>query len=271
MGALKFDTSENTGYFLIQFPDLSRRDSARDFEVECKQWLLVENPVHVFDFKRVFKLDQTLLVQLLGHIKNLKAQNKKVHSINLSKDLFAEFKERGLIASLAPLSSIDDLQVKASKAPQKIDVAYVKPFVEGATKAFEIQVKMSLKIGKIFAKQSRYESTDAVCGIVTVDVEKFRGSITLCMGTAVFVEIYKALVGEEIKSVDKDSADAAGELMNIIYGHAKTVLNNEFGLELKPLIPMVVLSPPVESVKGTVIVIPFETPFGGLRMEIFAN
>jgi chemotaxis protein CheX len=267
MGALKIDTTENPEYILIALPDLSSKEAARDLELECKNWLLNDKKIHVFYFKKVMKLDQTIIVEIMNHFKNLKSQNKAPHSININSMMQKDLKDRSLLSAFGFVSKVEDV---LPKKPFKMDVAFLKPFVEGASKAFEVQVKIKIKPEKVFIKNSLYETTDSVVGKVKLETDKFKGIIALCLSKEVFFKIYAALVGEEITSVNKDTADAAGELMNIVYGHAKTVLNKEFGLDLKPVIPEVVIQPPVEKVASPVIVVPFSTDFGAVRIEIVA-
>jgi len=149
-----------------------------------------------------------------------------------------------------------------------VDASVLSTFVEGASKAFEVQVKMKITPGKATPKMHMFEPDDVVAGRMHVDVEGFRGSITICFGENAFKQLYKALLGEEINVVDKDSADAAGELVNIIYGHAKAVLNQTHKLQLKPAIPEIILKPKVEKIDSAVLTLPFTSEVGSFRLEI---
>ena len=78
------------------------------------------------------------------------------------------------------------------------------------------------------------------------------------------------MLGEEFKEINKDLEDGAGEILNIIFGHAKTVLNSKnYGIE--KAIPTVIrghgiLVKHVTQVAS--IVVPFETDVGSFHMEI---
>jgi chemotaxis protein CheX len=101
--------------------------------------------------------------------------------------------------------------------------------------------------------------------------DQFNGSIALCFPAGVFIKIYNAMLGETTTEITQESEDAAGELLNIIFGQAKAILNNKKGYTIRSAIPTVLsgqklrvhsLSP------DNTIMLPFETPHGIFHIEV---
>lgn len=270
--APKIEVKAQSGYQLITLPDLSQKEISRALEIESKQWLVLSEKVYAWDFSRVFIIEQSILTQLLQILNQMKKAEKTVYSINIKSNLERDLKSRGVWTSLHVMQNLEELEETLNPKPKskakKIDISMLKPFVEGAAKAFEVQVKIKIEAGKPGSKKHSYEANDAVVGQVKVDVEGFHGTISVCFSEPVFLAVYKALLGEELTKIDKDSADAAGELINIIYGHAKTALNKSHGLTLKPSLPIIHLQPGIKKESGSVITLPFSSPIGDFRVEV---
>ena len=78
------------------------------------------------------------------------------------------------------------------------------------------------------------------------------------------------MLGEEYTEITPDLQDGVAELLNIVFGQAKTTLN-ERGYALDMAIPNIVSGDSVnlDSItKGKTVVVPFETEFGPFYIEI---
>ena len=84
------------------------------------------------------------------------------------------------------------------------------------------------------------------------------------------MNVMSGMLGEEIKVLDKEIIDGAGEITNMIFGQAKVVLNNK-GYGIKMAIPSVV-SGKGHSLsaltKGPIVIVPFESNVGDFFVEI---
>ncbi len=269
MGAQKIDTTANQEFHILKLPDLAFKHVCSDVEVQIKESLARANEFHVLDFSAVTGLDQNALGLLMRFQLDLKKIDKRLFSINVSGTLHNEFKQRGIDKAFAIFASTNDItkELQTNQAP-KVDADVLKTFVKSAAKAFEGQVKIQITPGKISTKSQIFEADDVVAGRVNVKVEGFKGSVTICFSEAVFKKIYKLILDDDIEKVDKDTADAAGELMNMIYGHAKTILNQTRNIALPPALPIILLNPKVEKATTLVLCMPFTSEAGPFRIEI---
>ena len=85
-------------------------------------------------------------------------------------------------------------------------------------------------------------TSEAISGeiIATVGLSSglYLGSISLIFPKPAFLKISNALLGENDTEITATNSDAAAELLNIIYGYAKTTLNKT-GNNFEPSIPTV--------------------------------
>ena len=78
------------------------------------------------------------------------------------------------------------------------------------------------------------------------------------------------MIGETYEVIDKELEDGAGELLNIIFGHAKAILNNK-GYNIQKAIPTIVRGKDLainHISSNKTIVLPFESPEGPFHIEI---
>lgn len=271
MGIKKIDNLIQQGVNLITLPRLSADDLKETLEVCIKQWLMLPEKLHAMDFSNIEALDQNSLTQILSFQKSLRKVEKDYFCINLNPVLQRELKDRGVFSSFQLKTSFNE-GVKMSTPPTakktQVDANLLKPFIDGATKAFEVQVGLALRPGTPSSKNYLFEKEDVLAGQVTVELPAFKGMISLCFTGDSFFAVYEALLGEKIDQINDENADAASELLNMIYGHAKTILNQKFGMTLQPAIPKTVISPQPAKSTHPVIVVPFESDKGKLRIEI---
>jgi chemotaxis protein CheX len=82
------------------------------------------------------------------------------------------------------------------------------------------------------------------------------------------------MVGEKHQKITPELEDAAGELLNMIFGQAKTVLNDQKGYTLDRALPTI-LSGEKLSLRhqghATAIILPFESAVGSFHIEVFVE
>ena len=110
----------------------------------------------------------------------------------------------------------------------------------------------------------------SISGVINLTCSSFSGTISLCFQKDVFLKTYEALVGESHDSINDEVKDAAGELLNMIYGQAKTELNKK-GYQLEKALPTVVAGEGLELHHGSenpVLVIDFDSRLGKFYLEV---
>ncbi|MEN9723959.1 MAG: hypothetical protein RJB38_1945 [Pseudomonadota bacterium] len=152
----------------------------------------------------------------------------------------------------------------------QLDANFFKPFVDGAMKTFEISCKLKALPQKPFLKGSQPQPEFAIAGVIGLTSPKFNGNITLCFPAPVFLAAMSSMLGEDFKEITDDLQDGVAELLNIIYGQAKVVLNQQ-GHAVEKAIPSVIRGSQIRTtaVSSTpVMVLPFKTDAGEFHIEI---
>lgn len=78
------------------------------------------------------------------------------------------------------------------------------------------------------------------------------------------------MLGETHTAITKELQDGVAELLNIIFGQAKVILNNQ-GYEIQKAIPTVIVGHKIVTAALTsapVMVMPFKVEFGEFHVEI---
>jgi len=154
-----------------------------------------------------------------------------------------------------------------------MDVAFFKPFVEGTLYTLKVQCSVEASAGKPFYKGQEEQKSVEIAGIIGLASKVFAGSIAICFPKNVFLMVMSRMMGEEYTEINDEVRDGASELLNIIYGQAKKVLN-EKGYGIEKAIPTVINGNDLKThymTKDKVIVLPFTTDNGDFYIEISAE
>jgi chemotaxis protein CheX len=109
-----------------------------------------------------------------------------------------------------------------------------------------------------------------IAGVIGLTSEKFNGTIAICFPGSVFLTMMTNMLGETFTEITDDLSDGAAELLNIIYGQAKIVLNQQ-GYSIEKAIPTVVRGQNLQTrhiTSNKVVVIPFVSETGEIHIEI---
>lgn len=268
---IKTETREDLQYIKIGGP--LEAAAADEFKALSKAWLLLPVKTYVLDFEAATTLLPAFYQVLVQFRSALKGTEKTLFSINLNKSLIKQINADGMSQIFSMVESLDEAKKKAGiikKSSSNIDVELINPFLVGAVKALEIQANTKVRPQKIHIKTAPAKDI-AIAGVISLITDSFTGSITLCFSQKVFLKIYENMFGEVHETINKEIEDAAGELLNIIYGQAKIELNNKPGYNLKKALPTVLVGEKLSiSQQGSspTVIIPFETDFGTFHIEI---
>jgi chemotaxis protein CheX len=268
-----FESQEVNGINVIHCPDIIDGKDMSKIEAAVKTWLVQATDLHVIDFKNVTSFAPLAYRPFVIFNQQLRRNNKNLFCMNLSDALMAQFKQDGLMTVFAPVTSLDEAKRKADKGHEKnsFDVEVINPFIAGVQSVLDTQAKIKVKIGKPYIKKAESLLPVDIIGSLALNGQKFKGSISLCFTKDTFFKVYEGMVGEVQTEINAENQDAVGELLNIIYGQAKTVLNDKKGFDLEKSRPTVMSGEKLKlhlQAKTTTIVLPFESPVGSFYMEI---
>jgi chemotaxis protein CheX len=121
-----------------------------------------------------------------------------------------------------------------SLAAIRVDVRIVNQFVE----ATEYSMKMFGGCQNIQAlpveamgQSEEHLSKIQISGAIAILSTMFAGSVLICFPKETFLKVVTNVFGDEQTEINKDNSDATGELINIIYGQAKTVLVDDLDID----------------------------------------
>ena len=137
-------------------------------------------------------------------------------------------------------------------------------------KVLSIQAQIKVTAGKIYRKDEQKSFMGDISGVIGLVSESFSGSVVVTFPAATFLKIMSNMLGETFTEINKDIQDGAAEITNMIFGHAKTQLN-ERGYGIKTALPSVVVGKDhtVQSLsQGPHFVVPFESDSGPFFVEI---
>lgn len=269
-----FQTKVVDGAFLIKVPGNLGPSEAEVFESEFSSWLLQPETLHVFDFSSTLEITRNIFPILTKYRRLLEENEKSMASIQLSRRLLQEILTVGMKSVFNPAESLNEARKRAglltSTPKLKVDAEFLSPFIKGTMTTFETQAGLKLDPGKPFAKKEADPKGTDIAGVINLNSSDFTGAIALCFTASTFLKIYEGLVGEKHESVNEEVQDAAGELLNILYGLAKTEMK-EMGYDVHMAIPTILVGEKIRisyQCKCPILVIPFASAAGSFHLEI---
>ena len=258
----------------IELPESLDTDFADQLLLKAKDWLDASVNLYAFNFKKTTNCKQTTYRSLVTVTQQIKKSGRQLVSFNLDSELVVQFKMAGISDVL---NVTDDLESYLKKNGQKksgLDVQMINPFLEATLMTLEqtANVKCEAQKPQLIHIDEKSRTDDiSIAGVISLTTEQFNGSIALAFPETVFLKIYESMVGEKVEKINSEIEDAAGELLNIIYGSAKTKLNDTGNFKLVPALPTILSGEKINIRQTTyqkVIVLPFMTEFGLFRVEI---
>ena len=159
-----------------------------------------------------------------------------------------------------------NFQVKNS---ERINADFLNPFIDAAINTMRIQASLEVKNQPPVLKADFHETVDII-GVVSLVSRVYEGSISLCFPKATFIAICNKLFGEKHTEISSEIEDAAGELLNMIFGGAKAHLNAKYNYQIPRALPAIISGQSLKLSQsfGPTIVIPFTSELGSFHLEI---
>jgi chemotaxis protein CheX len=154
-----------------------------------------------------------------------------------------------------------------------LNTDFIHPFLNATIHILNVQVNLPTEPGKAYLKKQNDRLIGDVSGIISVVSDKFNGSVVISFPESTFLKVMSSMLGENFTELSPEIVDGAGEILNMIFGQAKIVLN-EKGYGIKAAIPSVVTGKQLSvstMTKGPVVVVPFQSGAGDFFVEICLN
>ncbi len=154
-----------------------------------------------------------------------------------------------------------------------LNTDFIHPFLNATIHILNVQANLPAEPGKAYLKKQNDRLVGDVSGIIGVVSDKFNGSVVISFPEPTFLKVMSNMLGESFTELSPEIVDGAGEILNMIFGQAKIVLN-EKGYGIKTAIPSVVTGKQLSvstMTKGPVVVVPFQSGAGDFFVEICLN
>lgn len=160
----------------------------------------------------------------------------------------------------------------ALKLDTNTEVKFMNAFLTGTIKTFTIQCNYEMQAQKSYLLKPNDPMPIDICGVIGLTSNVFRGAISLCFTEKLFLAVMGSMFQEKFDTVTDELADGAGELINIIFGTAKTILTSE-GYTVEKALPTIIRGKEIKVSslsrgKGPTIVVPFVGKDGTLNVLI---
>jgi chemotaxis protein CheX len=195
----------------------------------------------VLNFKNTSQVETLVLLRCIGSLgKFLRSKQKGFFLTNASPEISTEIRINGLDSTIRFISESAITTAPIPKPKQGLNVEFINPFIDATIKTLQTQCNMELSMkDKPFLKGTQDLPAIEIAGIIGLTSAAFKGSISICFPRDTFLKIMGGMLGEAYTEITDDLQDGAGELLNIIFGQSKAVLN-EKGFGIEKAIPTVV-------------------------------
>jgi chemotaxis protein CheX len=143
-----------------------------------------------------------------------------------------------------------------------LDKRLINAFIEGVVKTLSTMASTEVTTGKA-SIEAQFSAKGEIAGMVGMVAGPMKGIMTISYPKAGIIKILENMLGETYTEINAEVKDAVGELTNMIYGSAKTSLNN-LGYNFEMAIPSVIIGA-FEISKlhnGATLIIPFNLKTG---------
>ncbi len=267
MSKFKIEIRDKT--IFVACPAQLDKMNADIFSCESKAWLLQPAENLVIDFSGVTEISNCFYKSVLQLKAALKRDSKCLSSINLSPGLLHQLHDDGVNQAFHPIEKVGNGPCASKHKTPELNVEFLNPFLSAIMKTFEVQCHMPVKVLKPQPKKGPIADI-ALAGVLSLISNGFSGSIVLSFPKDVFLKIYENMFNEVHAEITHELEDAAAELLNIIYGQAKTDLNQK-GYNFQKALPTVLAGEKItvhQSGIKPAVVLPVECAPGIFYVEI---
>lgn len=225
----------------------------------------------VVNCDRLTKLNQSWVQAIIATEKALAKNKKRIRLILVRDEIKAMINEKGLSRILPVKANVRDALLSLDLVSNKsLDVGFVNPFLEATLRVLKIQALIEASAGKIYIKKDVSELSGDISGVIGLVSDSFSGNVIITFPEKTFLTLMSKMHGEEYTSINKENADGASELTNMIFGQAKVTLNDQ-GYGIKTALPSLIIGKShrfTSNKQELVVVVPFQSDLGSFFVEI---
>lgn len=155
-------------------------------------------------------------------------------------------------------------------AEQSPQMQLLGPMLEAIKKVFQIQLSTPVDFKDIGPKAGQSTLKFDLAAVLGMTSSKMTGSLIILFPETTFLPIVNRMLGESYSKINSENRDAAAEILNIIYGSARPIINR-LGHDFAPAIPSVATGGDLtfsHTPGATVLVVPCKADVGEFELEL---
>ncbi len=161
---------------------------------------------------------------------------------------------------------------QAAKGPVdsevKINLEFLKTFIDATKYVLRSFCQINnIKHSRPYLYNPQTAKKFDIEGQIRLKSDFFEGQFIIGFDKAAYIKIINVVIGLEDKEINKTNEDFVGEIVNMIYGQAKTVLNLT-GYKFDKVIPTYTVNPPKYETKNPIVVVPLTTETGLIEILV---
>lgn len=242
---------------------------------KMEQWLGLGAEMHVLDFKSTVQLSHGFYIAVHSFTEKLKVRGLKSLSVNMNESLAKEVKRLGLEASFNRIQNFPgDLYKKKKLNESDVRRLLFRYLAQAAFSAVEVALKSTVSCDENYSAKPEevpLEQFDMIT-VVNVHNDFLHAEFRLCSSASVLRKLAAAMLGDETQVDDELMESMALELLNMIYGHAKSNLNDKESFSLPSVIPRLLRKKEFHRIKRSPVplltIMPMVTPMGSFYVEV---
>lgn len=150
----------------------------------------------------------------------------------------------------------------------KINLEFLKTFIDATKFIMESFCSIkNVKHNRPYLYKPEEANDLAIEGKIVLKSSFFEGEFIIGFSKSAYLSILKIVLAQDDKEITKDNEDFAGEIVNMVYGQAKTVLNQS-GHNFEKVLPTYHLNPLKHHTKNPIVVVPLESEVGIIELLI---
>jgi hypothetical protein len=260
----------------VHYVEVPEAESA-DFHDKVGAWLGLAVNTHVFDFKNVANIGESFSQEFQKFKSAALAKNCNVISVNFRPTVLDGLRRRGQEKMFGYIGGIVDGVQKRTTAdtPAEIRSWIIKYLVAASRDAMNIMFNTTVAADENYRENLKdFAAIAFYCAaLVNVKSSTFTATLRLYFDKEVLRGLTALTLRSSTVLIDDEVIDStATELLNLIYGGAKSKINDDRGYNLPNAIPTLITPKAAAEARSNdfkqLTVIPFVTPIGAYYLEI---
>lgn len=275
MASADFTSQVLEGVNYIVAPMAFADQSTPSFVQKAAAWQELAVEMHVIDFKNTRSLPPSFFKAVQTFHDRLKAKNVSLMSVNMSEALFGEVKRLGLESTFNRIVNLSgDLHKKKTLSETDLRRLLFRYLAQGAFAAVETTLHSTCACDENYSAKAEdvpLNQFDFI-SVINLNTDFLKAELRLSSSAKVLEKLSRAMLGPE-PTIDIELVEGmALELLNLIYGHAKSNLNDKEGFRLPSAIPRVLRKAEFQRIKRSpasqLTIMPMVTPMGSFYVEV---